>query len=469
MHVIIFMVQEAHADYGSVKKGIETKSKNVWWEHRRVTLFVSFLCLGVIAEGYDIGVLNGALVLIKEEMRSTTLEIALMVSATPLFVMLGAPLGGVFADVVGRKRALLATCAFLCVGPLLMACAMQMWMLIASRAIVGFGIGMGIVIVSMYISEVSPMVMRGRLTTMESLFLDIGILFGYTVNYLFLGFENDWRLMLGLGALLPLALMAGLLFPQVPESPRWLWMQGRADEAREVLSLFAPPGEAAPWEAEATGQSFATWGELLCSGNKSTRRMLLASLTVAFAQTACGFLFVGYYSSEIMKTTMSERTAFLATIVMGVIKMLVVLLVMAVLEDVGRRPMVLLSTSVTLFSCVWIACAFLLSWGWLAQAAGFSLFMAGYSLGQGPITFVYCSEVFTTDLRAKGMGLSIFASRIVGVLTTLVLPLLVAGVGVVTTFSVLAAINALFLGVLYVFMVETHGCALEEMGKLFGD
>jgi len=397
----------------------------------------------------------------------------LMVTMTPLFIMVGAPLGGVVADAFGRRLSLMATCLFLSIGPICMAFAPGMWMLIASRAIVGLGIGMGYVIVSMYITEIAPSEMRGRLTTLQEVFLNIGMLFGYAMNYFLLGIPDDWRWMLGIGSVLPTLLMVGLMLPQIPESPRWLYMQGRSVEARAVLERFLSVAEvrdvldAMEQDKQAKGTSFVTWSQLICTNSRAIRRMLLASISVAVAQTACGYLAVGYYSSIILKETMSEKAAFLATIVMGVVKLCVVLIVVATLESTGRRRMLLLSTSITAVACVWIACSFWLSWGWLAQAAGFSFFMAGFSLGQGPLTFVYCSELFTTDLRAKGMGISLFFSRIAGVISALCFPLLVESSGVTLTFFLQAAINVLVLGILWVFMVETHGRSLEDMGKLF--
>mmetsp|Transcript_28453 Transcript_28453/g.45172 ORF Transcript_28453/g.45172 Transcript_28453/m.45172 type:complete len:102 (-) Transcript_28453:18-323(-) len=94
-------LQTQGLDYGTVPSK-DANSTSIWWEHRWTTLFSCFLCLAVISEGYDIGVLNGALVRIKDDFECSTLEISLMVTMTPLFVMFGAPLGGILADVAVR-------------------------------------------------------------------------------------------------------------------------------------------------------------------------------------------------------------------------------------------------------------------------------------------------------------------------------------------------------------------------------
>lgn len=473
------MPDEAHTWYGSASRShagggstsferqvsSTSSTGSVWWDHRNVTVLVCFLGMLMIGAGYAFGVLNGALVLIKKDLRSTTLEIAMMVSSTQFGALVGAPVGSFAADKCGRRPALMATCLLLAVGPLCMAFSTQMWMVIASRALVGVGIGMSLVTINMYVAEVSPREMRGRLTTLESIFMEIGILSGFLMNYLLLGVKNDWRWMVGLGSLLPFVVALGLPCPQTPESPRWLSLHGRGDEASLTVESFM----LTPIRTVSTSaQPFVTWGHVLCPQSLSRRRMLLASVSVTFAQVACGFLIVTYYSSDIMKTTMSERAAFLATLVMGAMKLSVTVVVLNVLESVGRRPMFLASIAITMLSCLWLACAFLRSWGWLAQAAGFSLFMVGFSLGQGPITYLYCSEVFETEVRAKGMGISVVVGKTGGMLSTLLFPLLVDSIGISACFFLLVGMNVVALVIVWCFMVETSGGSLQDVDKVFG-
>jgi len=427
-----------------------------------------------VAEGYDIGVLNGVIVRMKDELQITAFEVSLVVSITPLFVMLGGPLGSVLADAIGRRCALLWTCLLLGIGPLVMALAPSMPLLLLGRAGVGLGIGMGFVIVSMYVTEIAPAHMRGGLLTFEELMLNLGSLSGFGMNLLLLGVQNDWRIMLGAGAVLPLSLAAILACPGMPESPRWLCSRGRYEQAAVVLHKFLSASEADVALEAMKGQasqerSEVTWASFLLSKEPSVRRALITSLAVAVAQTSCGGFVVGYYSSVVLSGSMSEAAAFKATILIGLIKASVVMLVMLVLERVGRRPMMLTSTIGTALFSAWIACSFLLNWAPWLQVAGFCLFVASFSIGQGPVTWVYISEVFVTEVRAKGLGATLFASRVFGTLSTFSFPIIVESTSVAHAFVLQTIWNMCVVVVLWATVVESHGRTLEEMGTLFHD
>lgn len=448
-------------------------------DRRRVIAFACLLCLILVSEGYDIGVLNGAVVLMQEDLGFSTLDISMVVTATPLFVMPGSLVGGAFADAFGRRFALGVCCLLLVLGPLGMALSVSVGLMLAFRALVGFAIGVSFVVVSLFIAEVAPTDMRGRLTALNEVFLTFGILFGYAANWLLLGIPNDWRWMLGLGSLLPLFMLLTVSMPQFPESPRWLFKKGRADEAERVLTMFVGKEEAhrdiksmsAQLDsASSTDEEFVTWHQIFCSWHDpKVRRMFLAGVTVVCGQMLCGYLAMTYYSSTVLKHTMSERAAFMATTVMGVVKLLVLVLALVILDRVGRRPMLLTSSCICGLACVWLAIAFTADFGDVMQGFGFSLFMAGFSLGIGPLTFVYASEVFATRWRAKGIAVSVFVSRIFGVISTYVFPLLLQRIGLSKTFWFMSALNVLVAGLLWAFVYETHGKSLEELERLFED
>merc|ERR1719379_233472 len=316
--------------------------------------------------------------------------------------------------------------------------------------------------------------MRGRLVTLEDIFLNVGILAGYSMNYLLLGQKNDWRWMLGLGSILPFVVFVFLFLPQIPESPRWLFMTGCEAEAENVLARFVGAEEARQdiesmrVQKREGKEEFVTWWHLLCSWkDRSLRKMLLAGCTVAVAQMACGYLALSYYSSTILATLMSKERAFLATILMGFVKLFVVLMVFVLLERAGRRPMILASLGITIVACAYLAVFFMLNANWLILALGLCLFMAGFSLGLGPLTFVYVSEVFVTEWRGKGMGSALFMSRIVGVASVLSLPLLVEGNGVSNTLWLQCGFGAITLVCVWGLVSETHGKSLEDMRQLY--
>jgi len=383
--------------------------------YQRAILFACFLCLVVVGEGYDVGVMNGAAVRMKDELRLSTWSISLVIMMTPLCFMPGSLAGGAAADSFGRRGALMVCCVMLVLGPLGMALSTSMLQLLVTRAFVGFGIGMGFVVVSMYIAEVSPMALRGRLTAMEDVFLNAGILSGYVMSWCVLGVQNDWRWMLACGSVIPCIVLIILSVVDIPESPRWLLMNGHAEEAEVVLTKFVGSEEAQQViramakQADSSNEVFVTWQHVLSGWHdKQIRSMLLAGITVACGQMLCGYLPMIFYSSMVLHTAMSEQAAFIGTMVMGFMKLLVVVIVVMVLERVGRRLMLLSSACVCGLACTWLAVAFASDAGRVALIFGFALFMAGFSLGLGPVAFVYVSEVFTTKWRAKGMATAFF-------------------------------------------------------------
>jgi sugar porter (SP) family MFS transporter len=327
----------------------------------------------------------------------------------------------------------------------------------------------------MYIAELAPMDMRGRLTTLEEVFLNFGVLAGYVMNWLLLGIQNDWRWMLGLGSLLPLAVLLLVMLPCMPESPRWLVTRGRHEEAEKILTTFVGKEEAqrdmkAMLAQQDHSQDFVTWHQVLFSCHDTKiRNMLIAGTIVAVGQMLCGYLAMAYYSSTVLKNTMGERPAFIATIVMGIVKLVVALVTLAVLEQVGRRSMLLLSASVCSISCAWLAIAFAVDATSLMPAIGFSLFMAGFSLGLGPITFVYVAEVFPTKWRAKGMAVCLCLSRVFGFASTFVFLLLVDAMGTSGCFWLMSLVNVLLFGLIWTLVFETHGKSLESVDEVFAD
>jgi len=186
----------------------------------------------------DTGVISATLVSINSSLGHplTTLDKSLITSATALFALLVSPVSGVLADRFGRKRVvLLADIAFI-LGAVVQAATSSVTGMIAGRAIVGLAVGAGSFVAPLYIAELAPAPFRGRLVTLNVLFVTLGQVVAYIVGWAFVEWGNvntGWRWMVGLGAL-PAAIQC-LVMLVMPETPRWLVQVGRHDEARSVL------------------------------------------------------------------------------------------------------------------------------------------------------------------------------------------------------------------------------------------
>jgi MFS family permease len=188
---------------------------------------------------------------------------------------------------------------------------------------------------------------------------------------------------------------------------------------------------------------------------------------VGAAQTGCGLYAVSTYSSLILSDRLGDEAAITATVAMGVVKLLVIFVAIALLERTGRRPLLLASMFVQAAACVWLAFGFGRRWDSLLLVVGFWAYIAGTSIGTGPVTFVYISEVLQTRYRAKGVALSLCVSRSVGIVLMFSYPLLNESIGSAWLFTLQAVLCFGFLALAYATTVETGGMSLEQMSGAF--
>ena len=183
----------------------------------------------------DVGVMSGAVIFIKEDLKISEVKEEFLIGILSIVSLLGSLGGGRTSDIIGRKWTMAIAAVIFQIGSLIMTLAPSFSILMVGRLLAGVGIGFGGLIAPIYIAEISPNNTRGFLTTFPEIFINIGILLGYVSNYSFSGFSPhiNWRIMLAVG-ILPSVFIGFALFI-IPESPRWLVMQNRIEEARSVL------------------------------------------------------------------------------------------------------------------------------------------------------------------------------------------------------------------------------------------
>lgn len=179
--------------------------------------------------------MSGAVIFIKDELKITRVQVEVLVGILNMMSLVGSLLSGKTSDYIGRRYTVILAAATFLIGALLMGLAPSYPVLMAGRMIAGVGVGYSLMIAPVYTSEIAPANSRGLLASLPEFFIVGGILMGYISNFALAGLPSriNWRMMLGLAVIPAIVVGVGVLF--MPESPRWLVMKGRIDEANDVL------------------------------------------------------------------------------------------------------------------------------------------------------------------------------------------------------------------------------------------
>ncbi|KAE9600306.1 hypothetical protein Lal_00046189 [Lupinus albus] len=441
--------------------------------------------------GYDIGVMSGAVIYITEDLNITQIQVELLVGCLNVFSLIGSLASGKTSDMIGRRYTIILAAATFLIGAILMGLAPSFPFLISGRVVAGIGVGYSLTIAPVYVAELSPTHTRGFLTSLPELFINVGILLGYISNYALSGLPSDinWRLMLGLAALPAIAVALGVL--AMPESPRWLVVKGRFEEARKVLIKTSEnKGEAelrlkeiskaaAASSPSSSSSGQGVWKELFVTPSRTVLRILIAAIGVNFFMQASGNDAVIYYSPEVFRKAgiQSEKQLFGVTIIMGVVKTTFVFVSALFLDRFGRRPILLLGSSgmaVSMF-ILGLGCTFLNysddkpAWAITMCVVAVCAALSFFSIGLGPITWVYSSEIFPMRLRAQGSSLAISVNRLMSGIVSMTFLSISEAITFGGTFIVLAGVSMIATIFFYYFLPETKGKSLEEIETLFED
>ncbi|TYJ32188.1 hypothetical protein E1A91_A05G020300v1 [Gossypium mustelinum] len=426
--------------------------------------------------GYDIGVMSGAIIFIKENIHISTIEVEILVGSLNVCSLFGSLLAGKTSDLIGRRLTIVLAASTFLVGAVLMGFAPSYPFLVAGRVIAGVGVGYSLMIAPVYTTELSPATSRGFLTSLPELFITLGILFGYLSNYILAGAPAA-------------AICLGVL--AMPESPRWLVMKGRYGEAKKIIQKISHTME----EAESRFQEIkiaasgldsenssqfsgkGVWKELLLTPSPSLRRILIAAVGINFFMQASGNDAVVYYSPQVFKAAgiHNKRHLFGITVIMGISKTFFVLVSALFLDRFGRRPLLLLGTLGMVFSLVGLGLGskFLAennsepTWAIVLSIIAVCAFLSFFFIGIGPITWVYSSEIFPMKYRAQGTSVAISVNRLVSGGVAMSFLTIANKITFARVFFILAGIMTMATIFFYILLPETKGKTLEEIEGLF--
>jgi len=439
------------------------------------------VALGGFLMGFDASVISGVVGFIEPELGLSKLELGWTVASLTLTATIAMMLSGPLSDRLGRRPVLKIAAVLFAVSAVASAVAPGFITLAAARMLGGLGVGAALIIAPMYIAEIAPAAMRGRMVSFNQLNIVIGISVAFFSNYLILRLgesdlawaealrlgEWNWRWMLGVEALPAIFYLLALF--AVPESPRWLLMHAREDEARRVLEKVSN-GEQAQQEIEAVkaslraaeGTERAALRELL---QPALRRVLVIGIAIAILQQVTGINAVFFYAPMIFEQSgIGTDASFMQAVLVGLVNLVFTVLAISFIDRIGRRPLLVVGlTGIAV-------CMLLLAYGFASAdtnpmliLVGILGFVASFAMSLGPVMWVLFSELFPNRVRGLAISFVGLINSAVSFTVQLVFPWELETLGNSITFLIYGLFAVAGLALVVRLVPETKGRSLEQL------
>lgn len=424
------------------------------------------VALGGFLFGFDTAVISGAEKAIQRYWNLDVFEHGLTVSIALIGTVIGSLIGSIPSDKFGRKNTLYMVAALYLLSSIGTAYATDWYVFLIFRLLGGFGVGMSSVTAPIYISEISPANSRGRLVALFQFNIVLGILIAYLSNYL-IGQEgeNSWRWMLGVQAFPSIVFF--VLIKLVPESPRWLVLhKGRNDEALKVLRRINPLNCDEELFAIQQSQKIQKKGESASSllSLKYKTPVTLAVLFAVFNQVS-GINAIIYYSPRIFEMAgLGAHTSLLSTVGIGLVNFTFTLIAIGFIDKIGRRTLMLIGSVGLILSLGLVSHTFFNNnFSGFAITFYLMIYIAFFAFSQGAVIWVFISEIFPNEVRAKGQTLGSFTHWIMAAAIAFSFPYLSEKAGGGNTFLFFSVMMMLQLLFVWRLMPETKGKSLEQI------
>lgn len=429
------------------------------------------VALGGFLFGLDTAVISGAEKSIQQIFNLTDWWHGFTVAIALIGTVVGALIAGWPSEKYGRKKVLIAIAVLYGFSALGCALAPNWTILVIARFLGGIGIGASSVIGPMYIAEIAPAKMRGRLVALFQFNVVTGILIAFLSNYLLAGVgDNSWRWMLGIVAI-PSFAFFGLLFI-IPDSPRWLVKHKRTDDARKVLvrcGRTEVESELAEIEESLHLHSVSPAEKLFSA--KYSKPILYAVLLAAFNQLS-GINAIMYYAPRIFEMTgLAANASLLQSVMIGATNLIFTILAMFIIDKFGRRTLLIIGSFGMVVFLGLVARAFYLQ---SFDSSSVMWYLVGYiaffAFSQGAVIWVFISEIFPNTVRSKGQTLGSFTHWLGAATISWTFPVaanspLIGGGNAFMFFSVMMLLHLIFA---WKVIPETKGKSLEEIQKSLG-
>ncbi|KAI8374737.1 general substrate transporter [Radiomyces spectabilis] len=504
-------------------------------QRREPTLFVYVLvfcvCVGGFLFGYDTGVISGALGPLQDDFHMSTVNKELVVGGTTFGAIFGGFFAGLLSDRFGRKLLVIISSVVFIAGALLLALANSYGLLLFGRLVVGLGVGIASMIVPVYVSELAPKHIRGRLTTLNTLVITFGQVIAYVINIAFTRVPSGWRYMFGLAGV-P-ALFQFIIMPFLPESPRRLVAIGKIDKARSALrkiygastSESFIENEIAAIDNDIRLCKSGTFRDLFTRQN--LRPLIIACILQA-AQQLSGFNAAMYYAATILQMAgfRSNEGSTSVAIIVSATNMVFTAIAVMIIDKAGRRRMLVITMLTMIAGLIALGATFAAQQGFIPKQdscsayvthcsrcvldpdCGWSIsqdtcvnlnlnpsdifqsasgcpargndkaitgvlltslivYVASYALGLGYAPWLVQSEMFDMSVRGKANGVSTAVNWICNLIISTTFLSMTDTMTTAGTFWFYAGISFILWLLVYFLVPETAGKSLEEINATF--
>jgi sugar porter (SP) family MFS transporter len=425
--------------------------------------------LGGLLFGFDTAVIAGTTDSLRALYSLTPEQLGLTVSVALIGTVIGAMCAGIPGQKYGARETLRVLAVFYVLSALGCAFAWNWYALLLARFLGGLGIGGSSVLGPVYIAELAPARIRGRLVGMFQINIVIGILLAYLSNFVIarigLG-AAEWRWQFGVAAV-PAVLFLAMLFG-IPQSPRWLVTQKRVDEARGVLQSMGSEEPEKELQEIVNSVHVETLEKTEPLFTWKYRLPIFLAVTIGMFNQLSGINAILYYLNDIFAAAgFSKISGALQAVAIGSMNLLATLLAMSVIDKLGRKTLLLIGSVGTAFCLAGVARVF-----WTQQHQEFLLwflvaYIAFFAISQGAVIWVYISEVFPTRVRAKGQALGSSSHWIMNAIIAYTFPQLAKSSGAYP-FLFFSLMMVLQFFVVLFFYPETKRVTLEQMQQRLG-
>src|SRR5262245_44622736 len=455
--------------------------------HKYVISLSGVAALGGFLFGFDSAVINGTVEALARTFGTRAATTGFAVASVLIGCAIGAFLAGRIADLYGRRPTMLMNAVIFLLSAFATGASGSAGFFIGARLLGGLGIGAASVLAPMYIAEVAPAAIRGRLASLQQMAIVLGLFFAFLSNdvlariaggasaTLWLG-APAWRWMFWMEAVPAVAFLVGVLF--IPESPRYLVARGRRDDARRVFARIGGDADALVRQVEEAlrGEHRPRLSDVLLPGTRRLAPVVLVGMGLAVFQQLVGINIIFYFGAVLWKAAgATEQWALRINLLTGLVNILATIPAIALIDRVGRKPLLLAGSvgmTVTLGAMAAVFATagtgadgkpILTHGAAVAGLAAANLYIVAFAMSWGPVMWVLLGEMFPNHMRGAGLAVSGATNWAANFAVTVTfLPLMgAAGLsGAYALYALCAAVSILFV---WRAVRETKGKTLEQM------